>query len=161
MENVRNRMLVRIVRTTKMMLKLISKQTYQKRKLLDEDLAVVFSKNENITLNKPIFGGANILDLSKLLMFKFYVKLKEKYGDKMKLLATDTDSFMLHIETEDVYEDMKKERELFDTSDYVDNFPVKDLKSNENKKIPGKFKDEYNGIPIREFCGLRSKMYAY
>lgn len=89
-------------------------------------------------------------------MYQFYYNiLKKKYGIKVKLLGTDTDSLIILIETEDVYEDMKNNIEHYDTSDYkIDWMPQ------ENKKVPGLFKDEYLGVPIREFVGLRSKMYA-
>jgi hypothetical protein len=160
MENVRNRINLSVITKEETMRKLISRKKYQGRKILDENLVIVYGKSTNIKLNKPVFGGADILDLSKLLMFQFYMKLKNQYGNKVKILGTDTDSFIIYVETEDVYEDMKNDLDTYDTSDLVDDFPIENLKSNVNKKIPGKFKDEYNGIPVREFCGLRSKMYA-
>ena len=72
--------------------------------------------------------------------------------------ATDTDSFFYSIETDDVYEDLYKDRELFDNSGHS-----KDSKFyfGENKKVIGKFKDEAAGHPITEFVGLKSKMYSY
>jgi hypothetical protein len=83
-------------------------------------------------------------------MYRFYYGyLKNKYGDKVKLLQTDTDSFIIYVETEDFYEDMKQDIKNFDTSD----FPIDILKA--NKKIPGFFKDEFSSIPIREFVGLK------
>lgn len=82
----------------------------------------------------------------------------KKYGPKKaKLLFTDTDSLTYHIQTEDVYQDMQKDEELYDTSDYPkEHF----LFSNTNKKVIGKFKDETAGVPIVEFIGLRAKMYS-
>ena len=74
-----------------------------------------------------------------------YDYIKEKYQDKAKLLFTDTDSLTYHIETNDIYEDMKKDGDIFDLH---------------NDKIIGKFKDETDGIPIKEFIGLRPKMYS-
>ena len=62
-----------------------------------------------VLLNKPIYVGMAILDLSKLHMYKFYYDvLKTKYNDKIKLAYTDTDSFVIHVETEDLYKDLKK-----------------------------------------------------
>ena len=90
-------------------------------------------------------------------MYDFhYNTMKPKYGDKMKLLFTDTDSLCYEIETEDVYKDMSENVILYDFSEYPkDHF----LFNNENKKIIGKFKDEAGSKPIIEFVGLRSKLY--
>jgi hypothetical protein len=110
-------------------------------------------------LNKPVYVGVAVLDLSKLHMYKFhYDYIKDKYRDKARLLFTDTDSLTYHIETEDVYKDCKENKELFDFSDYsLDEYRSKD---ETNKKVVYKFKDETSGVPIVEFCGLRSKMYS-
>ncbi len=89
-------------------------------------------------------------------MYDFhYNYIKKKYC-KAKLLMTDTDSLTYHIETEDLYKQMLDDKEHFDCSDYPKNHYNF---SEENKKVVGKFKDETNGVPIKEFVGLRSKMY--
>ena len=99
-----------------------------------------------------------ILDLSKLHMYDFhYEYIKPKYGEKAKLLFTDTDSLTYHIETPDLYKDMKENEHLFDTSNYDKKHF---LYSGVNGKVIGKFKDETAGVPITEFVGLRSKMYS-
>ncbi len=69
----------------------------------------------------------------------------------------DTDSYMCHVITDDIYADMKENQSLFDRSDYPPEHP---LYSSVNRKIPGKFKDELGGKIASRFCGLRSKMYA-
>ena len=82
----------------------------------------------------------------------------QKYVDNSKLLFTDTDSLTYHIKTDDIYKDFKENSDLFDFSDYsLDGYRSKD---NTNKKVVYKFKDETAGVPIAEFCGLRSKMYS-
>ena len=87
----------------------------------------------------------------------YYDVLKTRYGENIKLLYTDTDSFIFHVLTEDFYMDMKQMMEYLDTCDY----PVSHvLHSNHNKKVMGKFKDETNGLPIAEFIGLKAKMYS-
>ena len=92
-------------------------------------------------------------------MYDFhYNYIKSKYGDKAKLLFTDTDSLTYEIEAKDVYADFWSDKEKFDNSDYPENSPFFD---NTNKKVIGKFKDEAAGVPIVEFIGLRSKMYSY
>ena len=115
-------------------------------------------RKPSVLLNKPIYAGFSILEISKELMYDFFYNfLKKKYGEKCKLIYTDTDSFIIEIETEDFCKDMEKNKEMFDTSDYPkDHF----LHSNINKKVLGKMKDECNGVVISEFIGLRSKMYS-
>lgn len=112
-----------------------------------------------LKFDKPIYVGMVILDMSKYLMYDFhYNHIKAKYKNKAQLLFTDTDSLCYHIQTKDYYKDMKRKSKSFDTS----NFP-KDhfLYSDTNKKVIGKMKDETGGVPIKEFVGLRSKLYAY
>ena len=112
-----------------------------------------------LTLNRPSYVGLCILDLSKALMYEFhYNYIKPKYGDKVKLLFTDTDSLTYEIEAEDIYQDFWDDKERFDNSDYPRASPYY---YDSNKKIIGKFKDEAAGVPITEFVGLRSKMYSY
>ena len=91
-------------------------------------------------------------------MYDFhYGYIKQKYGDKAQLCFTDTDSLLYDIETADIYQDMAKDADKFDTSDYpTDHF----LHSVVNKKVIGKMKDETASVPIKEFVGLRSKMYS-
>ena len=92
-------------------------------------------------------------------MYDFhYNYIKKNYGDKAKLLFTDTDSLTYEIEAKDVYRDFWKDKDQFDNSDYPESSPYFDKT---NKKVIGKFKDEAPGIPITEFVGLRSKMYSY
>ena len=87
-----------------------------------------------------------------------YNYINQKYGDKAKLLFTDTDSLMYEIQTEDFYKDIVKH--TFDTSDYPPNHPS-GIPSGFNKKVLGMFKDEGGGKVIDEFVGLRAKLYSY
>ena len=159
MENLRKRVDVRLITDDKKLLKMASKPTYVSSKIFNNDLVAVNKIKETITLNKPAYVGMCILDISKTLMYNFhYNYIKKKYGDKAKLLFTDTDSLTYEIETEDVYQDFWNDKEKFDFSEY----PKSSLFFDEtNKKVVGKFKDEAYGIPITEFVGLRSKMYSY
>ena len=138
-----------------------AKPTFVSSKIINENLVAVHKIKETLTLNRPANIGMCILDLSKTLMYDFhYNYIKNKYGDKAKLLFTDTDSltYMYEIETEDVYKDFWNDKGKFDNSDYPESSPYFDKI---NKKVIGKFKDEAAGIPIVEFVGLRSKMYSY
>ena len=159
MENLRKRVDVRLVTSKEKLSKLASKPTYVSSKIFNENLVAVHKIKETLTLNRPAYLGMCILDLSKTLMHDFhYNYIKNKYGDKAKLLFTDTDSLTYEIETEDVYRDFWNDKDKFDNSDYPESSPYF---NKINKKVIGKFKDEAAGIPIIEFIGLRSKMYSY
>ena len=159
MENIRKRVDVRLVTDEKKLLKLTSKPTYVSSKIFNENLVAVHKIKETLTLNRPAYVGMCILDLSKTLMYDFhYNYIKHKYGEKAKLLFTDTDSLTYEIEANDVYKDFFKDKDKFDNSDYPEYSP---FFYKTNKKVIGKFKDESAGIPITEFVGLRSKMYSY
>ena len=103
-----------------------------------------------------------ILDSSKTLMYDFhYNYIKRKYGDKAKLLLTDTDSTLYEIQTEDFYNDISADvKHRFDTSNYPPDHPS-GIPSGFNKKVLGMFKDEAGGKVIDEFVGLRAKLYSY
>ena len=159
MENIRKRVDVRLITDEKKLLKMVSKPTYVSSKIFNENLVAVHKIKETLTLNRPAYIGMCILDLSKTLMYNFhYNYIKKKYGNKAKLLFTDTDSLTYEIEAEDVYQDFWNDKDRFDNSDYPESSPYFDTT---NKKVIGKFKDEACSIPIKEFVGLRSKMYSY
>ena len=80
-------------------------------------------KKTRVRMTKPLYLGMPILDISKLLMYEFwYDYIIQKYGDKAKLCYTDTGSFIIHIKTEDLFEDISNDVEKwFDTSNYDKN----------------------------------------
>ena len=119
-------------------------------------------KKTYVLLNKPVYLGQAILDISKTLMYEFYYDyLKPRYKDKVKLCYMDTDSFILLIETEDFFKDIADDvNEWFDTSSYDKN-DKRPLPIRVNKKILGKFKDELNEEIMTEFCAPRAKTYAF
>ena len=113
-----------------------------------------------VKMNKPIYLGLSILDISKILMYKFwYDYIKPKYDNDVKLCYMDTDSFAMNIKTEDFYKDIANDVEKrFDTSNYeVDRL----LPTGKNKKVIGLTKDELGGKIITEFATLRPKTYSY
>ena len=144
MENIRKRVDFRLITDEKKLLKMASKPTYVSSKIFNENLVAVHKIKETLTLNRPAYVGMCILDLSKTLMYDFhYNYIKEKYGNKARLLFTDTDSLTYEIEAKDVYQDFWNDKDRFDNSDYPENSPYFDKT---NKKVIGKFKDEAAGI---------------
>ena len=163
MENIRNRVDVKLVNTKEKLRKLIAKPNLKSPpKIFSENLVSVHMKKTSLTMNKPVYLGMCILELSKTIMFDFhYNYIKSKYGDKAKLLFTDTDSLMYEIETEDFYKDISGDvKDRFDTSDYPENHPS-GIPTGINKKVLGMMKDETAGKIIKEFVGLRSKLYSF
>ena len=162
MENIRNRVNVKLVNTGEQFKKLTAKPNYESRKIFNENLVSVHMKKTSLTMNKPVYLGMSILDLSKIVMFDFhYQYIKPKYGKQAKLLFTDTDSFLYEIQTEDFYKDISGDvKNRFDTSDYPEGHPS-GIPTGINKKVLGMFKDEAAGKIIKEFVGLRAKLYSY
>ena len=162
MENIRNRVDVKLVNTEEKFKKLVAKPNFKSRKIFNENLISVHMKKTSLTMNKPVYLGMCILELSKTVMFNFHYKyIKPKYGNKAKLLFTDTDSFLYEIETEDFYKDIAGDvKDRFDTSEYPENHPS-GIPTGINKKVLGMFKDEAAGKIIKEFVGLRAKLYSY
>ena len=163
MENIRNRVDVKLVNTEEKLRKLVAKPNFKgPPKIFSENLVSVHMKKTSLTMVKPVYLGMCILDLSKTIMFDFhYNYIKSKYGDKAKLLFSDTDSLMYEIETEDFYKDISGDvKDRFDTSDYPENHPS-GIPTGINKKVLGKMKDEAAGKIIKEFVGLRAKLYSF
>ena len=162
MENIRNRVDVKLVNTKEKLRKLVAKPNYKGRKIFSENLVSVHMKKTSLTMNKPVYLGMCILDLSKTIMYDFhYNYIKSKYGDKTKLLFSDTDSLMYEIQTEDFYKDISGDvKDRFDTSDYPENHPS-GIPTGINKKVLGMMKDEAAGKIIKEFVGLRAKLYSF
>ena len=162
MENIRNRVDVQLVTSEAKASKLTSKPNYDRLTIFDENLIAVHMRKIKLYFNKPIYLGMSILDISKTKMYDFhYGFIKPKYGDRVKLLLTDTDSTMYEIQTEDFYKDITQNvKKLFDTSNYPADHPSK-IPTGKNKKLVGKFKDEAGGRIISEFVGLRAKLYSY
>ena len=119
-------------------------------------------KKTKVKMNRPVYLGMSILDISKTLMYEFwYDYVKPKYSDKAKLCCTDTDSFVINIFTEDFFKDINTDVEKwFDTSSYDEN-DKRPLQIGANIKATGMFKDELGGKIMKEFCALRAKTYTY
>ena len=161
-ENVRNHRYIKLVTTNKQRNKLASDPNYHTTKYISKDLLIIQMKKVEVKMNKPVYLGQAILDISKILMYKFwYDYIKPKYRDKARLCYMDTDSFIISIETEDFYKDIANDVEKwYDTSNYDEN-DERPLPIGKNKKVIVLFKDELGGKIMTEFIALRAKAYAY
>ena len=117
MENIRNHREIKLVTKDAKRKKLVSEPNYRTSKYFSEDLMAIEMKKTKICMNKPIYIGQAVLDISKTLMYEFwYDYLKPKYQDNIKLCYMDTYSFIIHIQTDDFYKDISKDvNEWFDT----------------------------------------------
>ena len=162
MENVRKHSAIKLVKKDKRRNQLASEPNYHTPKYFSENVMATEMKKTKVKMNKPIYLGMSILDISKTLMYEFwYDYIKPKYQDRAKLCYMDTDSFVIHIKTEDFYEDIPDDVEKwFDTSNYSkdDNKP---LPLGWNMKVIGLFKEEFGGKIAKEFVGLRAKAWPY
>ena len=119
LESLRNRFDVRFVSNKIDHLKWTSKPNCMSQKLFDNDLVAIRKSKVTLTLNKSEYVGMCIFDLGKVLMYEFhYDYIKNKYSNNSRLLFTDPDNLMYEIKTEDVYEDFRKDKEMFDFSNY-------------------------------------------
>ena len=127
---------------------------------ISEDLSRIEMNKTKVKMNKPIYLGLSILDVSKILMYEFwYDYMKPKYGNRVKLCYIDTDNFIRSIKTNDFYKDISNDVDKrFDISNYECNRP---LHTGKNKKVIGLMKDELGGKIITEFVTLRPKTYSY
>ena len=160
MENIRKHRDTKLVTTDKKRNKLVSEPNYHTINLISEDLSIIEMKKTKVKMNKPIYLGLSIMEISKTLMYEFwYDYMKPKYNDNVKLCYTDTDSFIINIKTNDFYEDITSDVEnRFDTSNYEVKRPIP---MGKNKKVIGLMKDKLGGKIITEFVTLRPKTYSF
>jgi hypothetical protein len=158
MQNVRTQMNLHLTTDPKNAIKWFSKCNF-KNNTYANGLYLIETHREKIVYDKPVYIGCAILDLSKLKMLEFHYEVIDKqFGEKAKLIYSDTDSFVYEIEHEDIYKWQKENAtEWFDLSDSK----RPDLQSDENKKKLGFFKDELHSQILTEWIGLNPKCYAY
>ena len=162
MENLRSRIDIKLVNNKKDYLKCTSKPIYMSHKIFGSNLFAIRNLQLSklaLKLNKPAYIGMCILELGKILTYEFhYDYIKNEYGNNTKFLFTDTDSLMYEIKTEDAYEDFSSHKEMFDFSNYSTKSKYCD---DSNKLVILKLKDEIGGFAIKEFVGLKPKMYVH
>ena len=151
-ENLRKRINVRLVNNEKDFLKYTSRPTHITHKIFDKNYAAIHEIKPVLILNKPIYVGFTVLELSKWLMYDFHYNFIKKHFDA-ELLFTDTDSL-----TYEIYEQLFKHKHLFDFSNYPEDSNFFD--PTDKKKVIGKMKDASEGKIIDTFVGLKSKIYS-
>ncbi|KAF2898221.1 hypothetical protein ILUMI_07955 [Ignelater luminosus] len=137
---------------------LISKPNFHSCEIFDENLVAVELKKTEILFNKPIYIGFSTLEISKSFVYDFHYNFM---NDKFKcfcLLYMDTDSFIYEIYCDDVYDVIKENIDIFDTSDFNHNNPYRIPLV--NKKKIGNWKDECAAQILTDYVGLKPKMYA-
>ena len=155
MENVRNRVNVRLIVDPDKLTKAVSKPSFRQSEIINQDLVMVKAARGKIMLNKPIAVGFAILELSKLIMYQFYYDvMKHKYGAKCSLLFTDTDSLCMAIQTDDLYVDMQADRHYFDTSNFE---PDHELFSEKKPPRAGEIQERNGLSTTRRICGSESQ----
>ena len=133
--------------------------SFKDRHIINEHLIGVEKAKSVVKLNKPIYVGMSILDLSKQHMYSFYYDImRPKCGTDIRMLNTDTDTFVLHIKAEDVYDDFKDIKDYMDFSEYD---PTHKCYDKTNKKVLGQFKDKADGKIIANFIALKPKSYCF
>lgn len=176
MEQVRNRVDITLLRDSEKCpedrnryRKMVSKPNFESRRIFtcesgeEAQIVAVQRYRTNVVLNKPIYVGLTVLDLSKLHMVNYlYDELIPRYGaGNVKTLYTDTDSFVFEFKTENLEADMLQAGHLYDTSNYKKG-PLQELaKANplKEKKL-GLMKDEFGGRSIHRVVFLKSKVYV-
>ena len=162
MENIRKHRDIKLVNNDRKRKILASESNFHTTKPISKDLLIMEMKKREFYMNKPIYLGQTILDISKIVMYEFwYDYIKPKYANNVELCDMDTDTFFMKIKTNDFYKDISNDvQKWFDTS----NFDVNDnrpLPIGKNKKVIGKFKDELGGKVMSDFCVLKAKTYAF
>ena len=151
MEDMRKTIKIGIIKNEEDFIKYVSRHTYINHNIFGKRLVAIQEKKELLILNKPIYVRCTVLELRKLETCKFHYDFMKKKCKKCTFLFTDTDSLCYEID-EDFYEIMHQHKEFLDLSNQPQDSKYY---SNDNKKVPGKMKDEYGGTRIYEFIVLK------
>ena len=120
MENMRKRIKIRVVKNAKDFIKYTSRPTCVNWKVFENNLAAIHEKKISLTLNKPIYVGFTVLELSKWEMYNFHYNFMKKKFEYLVLLFADTGSLCYECD-EDPYEIMYQHKEDFDLSNQPKN----------------------------------------
>ena len=160
MENIRKHRNIKFVTNQEAYLKLVMKPNFESGVLFGGNLMGCEMRKIIVVMNKPIYLGQSILNLSQIVVYEFnYDYMKQKYPEGLTLCYMDTESLIYDIETDEFYKDIAEYvKDRFEMSGYNQHRP---LPVGLNKKVIGLMKDELGGEIMREFVTLRPKMYSY
>ena len=161
-ENIRKHRNIKLVNNEEEYLRNVMKPNFKSGTLLGPNLMGCEMGKVRIVMNKLVYLGQAILDLSKTIMYEFhYDYMIPKYGNRLKLCYMDTDSLIYSMKTKDFYSDISPDIESrFDTSSYPNN-RSRPLPIEKNKKVIALMKDKRGGEIMKEFVSLRPKIYSY
>ena len=159
-ENVRQHSDIKLVTTDKRINQLLSEPNYHTTKSFSENLVAIEMKKTKVKMNKPVYLGLSILEISKTLMYEVWFDyMKPNYGDNVKLCNMDIYSFIMHIKAENFSKDIVNDVEKrFDTSNYEVNRP---LPTGKNKNVLRLMKDKLGERIMTDFAALRPKTYIH
>ena len=157
MESVRRRVNIVLINKARQQKYQSSKPGFKRFTIFDRDLVGVELIKPVVKLDKPVYVGATVLELSKLTMMNFWYRVFQPKFPGATLCFTDTDSLLVDIPTDDLYRDLADLKNHLDLSNYPKTHPLYDPS---NKAVLNKFKDECSGSVIKDFVGLRSKCYS-
>ena len=162
-ENVLKRSDIRLLTDARLIKELIAKPHCKGFEVFSEDIAAVSLQKVVCEIDKPMYIGFSVLELSKLLMYEFHYDwvLKQYPREKVHLLFTDTDSLVYEIETEDIFKDMTATAANSDRFDFSNYAKESEFYNAKNQMVVGKMKDEAEAHIITEVVALRPKMYSY
>lgn len=161
-ENIRNYMTCSFVTNAQQCARKISQTNFDHFKVVNEDFVITYTKEKSLVLNKPYAVGFGILEWSKYFMYKSYYKDIAPRFSHIKVLFSDTDSFLLSVRVNDKNKEEKKDPTLvisniMDYSNYPSYHPLHNMS---RKNQLGFFKNETKGGKIHSFIGIKSKTYA-
>ena len=157
-ENLFNRLNCKVTNNQSKMLKLLSNPYFHSARMINESMLAVTVRPKQIVMSRPTIMGVSILALSKDFMYNYYYNtLKKNWKEKVKLLYTDTDSFIVSLKTKNINNALGQIKSTLDTSNF---YPEHSLYSKENQGVLFKLKIEHAAHKLVAFCGLASKSYA-
>ena len=161
-ENKRNQSDIKYVQNGPEALSLLNSPYTKGYSIVNEKLIIFEQQKKKITLTRPIQIGVTILEFAQLTMFTYYHNvLKQTFGDRVKLLYTDTDSFVVELRTRDLHTDLKAISHTLDTSNFPEeNHYLSELFTNDNNSELFYFKSEVGADEIVAFVALRAKVYS-
>ena len=161
-ENQKNQTEIRCVQNGAEALTYLNSPYTKGYSIVNESLIIFEQTKKRVVLDRPIQIGVTILEYAKLVMFSYFHNvLKKSFGDRVKLLYTDTDSFVIELRTRDLYADLSAISHTLDTSNFPkENHYLSGLFTNDNNSELFYFKSEVGGDDIVAFIALRAKVYS-